>query len=120
MTHSSPSRRRFLQQSACGFGSLALAHLLADEARTAPSPLAARPPMLPAKAKRIIFLYMRGGPSHMDTFDYKPLLQRDDGKNLPHELPRLQVLQRRNLQKLMGSPFKFRRHGQSGLWASEV
>ncbi len=110
-----PTRRSFLQSTACGFGGLALADLLAAQ-----SPLAPRTPMIPARAKRVIFLYMRGGPSHMDTFDYKPRLQQDDGKDLPFALPRLQVLQRRNLQKLMGSPFKFRRHGQSGLWCSEV
>ena len=65
------SRRHLLQSTACGFGALALAGL----AHAASSdPLAPKPPHLPARAKRVIFLFMQGGPSHVDSFDYKPIL----------------------------------------------
>src|SRR5687767_3633336 len=94
------SRRALLAQSAVGFGSLALASLLADESQAAPTagnPLAPKTPHLPARAKRIIFLFMKGGPSHVDTFDPKPLLTRDDGKPLPFEKPRVQFAPTGNL-----------------------
>src|SRR6266571_5196935 len=99
------TRRQLLRQSAAGFGSLALASLLADDAQAtpAPDPLAPRSPHFPARAKRIIFLFMKGGPSHVDTFDYKPLLQRDHGKELPFAKPRVQFAK---TGKLLGSPWK--------------
>jgi hypothetical protein len=114
------SRRALLRRSAVGFGSLALASLLADESRADPSlanPLAARPPHFPARANRVIFLFMKGGPSHVDTFDPKPLLSRDDGQPLPFAKPRVQFAPTGNL---LGSPWKFAQHGQSGLWVSEL
>ena len=89
------SRRELLQVSSTGFGSVALAAMLSDEARAATvgpgasSPLAVKPPHFPAKAKRVIFLFMHGGPSQVDTFDYKPLLKRDHGKPLPFPKPRV-------------------------------
>jgi hypothetical protein len=86
------SRREMLGRTAVGFGSLALASLLADEsvARGAPvDPLAARAPHFTPRAKRVIFLFMKGGPSHVDTFDPKPLLTRDDGMPLPFAKPRV-------------------------------
>jgi hypothetical protein len=108
-----------LQSAACGFGYLALADLT-RAAQEESNPLALKATHHPARAKRIIFLFMRGGPSHMDTFDYKPKLQRDDGKPLPFDVPKLQRMAGRGLGKLMGSPFKFKQHGQSGRWISEV
>jgi hypothetical protein len=80
-----------LARSAAGFGSLALAALLADESVAAErdNPLAPKPPHFPARAKRVIFLLMHGGPSQVDTFDYKPLLDRDHGKPLPFAKPRV-------------------------------
>ena len=90
------SRRQLLRSTAVGFGHLALASLLADEvAAGAPSagrpadPLAPRPPHFSARAKRVIFLFMAGGPSHVDTFEYKPLLQRDHGRPYPFARPRV-------------------------------
>ncbi|MFM8327105.1 MAG: DUF1501 domain-containing protein [Pirellulaceae bacterium] len=71
----------------------------------------------PARVKRIIFLFMHGGVSHIDSFDYKPLLERDDGKPLPFAKPRVQFAQTGNLLK---SPWKFRQHGQCGAWVSEL
>ena len=79
---SSVSRRDWLRHTACGFGYLALAGLC-QEARGEESPLAAKPPHFPAKAKRVIFLFMQGGPSHVDTFDYKPMLNKLNGKPIP-------------------------------------
>jgi Protein of unknown function (DUF1501) len=110
-----PTRRQLLRQAGTGFGLLGLAGLLADEA--AADPLAVRPPHHPAKAKRVIFLYMPGGPSQLDTFDPKPLLSRDHGKPLPFAKPRLE---RTRTGNLLASPFKFRKHGQSGVEVSEL
>ncbi len=114
------SRRALLKRSAVGFGSLALAALLAEDSvgQTAShNPLAAKLPHFAARAKRIIFLLMSGGPSQVDTFDPKPLLTRDDGKPLPFAKPRVQFNTTSNLLK---SPWKFRQYGESGLWVSEL
>jgi hypothetical protein len=113
------SRREMLRRSSAGFASLALAGLLAEEAAAAvrANPLASRAPHYPAKAKRVIFLFMHGGPSQVDTFDYKPLLTRDHGKPLPFAKPRVVSSQTGNL---LCSPWKFRQHGQSGAWVSEL
>lgn len=110
------TRRQMLASCGMGFGALALRGIL--NAGTSPvSPLAARPPHLPATAKRVIFLFMHGGPSSIDTFDYKPRLQRDTGKPLPFAKPRVQFAQTGNL---LGSPWEFQQHGQSGLWVSSL
>jgi hypothetical protein len=111
------SRRELLKSTATGFGGLALAAMLGDEARAADNPLAPRAPHFPATARRVIFLFMHGGPSHVDTFDYKPLLARDDGKPLPFAKPRIVSSPTDNL---LASPWKFSQHGQSGLWISEL
>ena len=71
----------------------------------------------PAKAKRVIFLFMHGGPSHVDTFDYKPMLAKDDGKPLPFDKPRVQFAQTGNLLK---SPWGFKQYGRSGAWVSDL
>jgi hypothetical protein len=110
-----------LRESAAGFGSLALAALLAEESRAAAaapaSPLAARPPHFRARARRVIFLFMKGGPSHVDTFDYKPRLQRDDGKPLPFAKPRVQFAE---TGMLLASPWKFQPAGECGTPVSEL
>jgi hypothetical protein len=113
------SRRAMLQRSAGGFGFLAFQGMMAaEQARAAASnPLAARQTHFPAKAKRVVFLFMKGGPSHVDTFDPKPLLQRDDGKPYPFKQPRVQFAE---TGKLLKSPWKFKQHGQSGLPVSEL
>lgn len=114
------SRREALRQSAVGFGSLALSSLLAEHSSAShesANPLASRAPHHPAKAKRIIFLFMAGGPSQVDTFDPKPLLTRDDGKPLPFEKPKVQFNSTGNLLK---SPWDFKQYGQSGLWVSDL
>jgi hypothetical protein len=110
------SRRQVLRRAGAGFGSLALAALLADEASAAgppANPLAPRPSHFPARAKRVIFLFMPGGPSQVDTFDPKPRLTKDHGK----PAPKLYLGQQRNL---LASPWRFRNQGQSGLEVSEL
>ncbi len=111
------SRREMLRLSSIGFGGLALASLLQDETAASQKPLAARPPHFTARANRVIFLFMHGGPSQVDTFDYKPLLNRDDGKPLPFDKPRVVSSQTGNLLR---SPWKFRQYGQSGAWVSDL
>jgi hypothetical protein len=118
------SRRALLKNSAVGFGSLALASLLSENAPgdspgglARNNPVAAKPPMFPPRAKRVIFLFMKGGPSHVDTFDPKPLLTRDDGKPLPFDKPRVQFAPTGNLLK---SPWSFQQYGESGVWVSEL
>lgn len=73
--------------------------------------------MFPARAKRVIFLFMHGGPSQVDTFDYKPLLKRDGGKPLPFPKPRVQFAETGNL---LASPWEFGQHGECGAWVSEL
>lgn len=114
------SRRNLLKHSAVGFGHLAFSALLGKEAmgrETLHNPLAAQKPHFPARAKRIVFLFMKGGPSHVDTFDPKPLLDRDHGKPLPFDLPEVTFAKQGNLLK---SPWKFKRYGESGLPVSEL
>jgi hypothetical protein len=119
------SRRQLLARSANGFGALALSALLAerDYGAAAPdlaSPLAARPGHHPARATSVIFLYMDGGPSQMDTFDPKPRLNREDGKPIHMPVPASQFTPAGSAGRVMGSPFRFNRHGQSGIDISEL
>ncbi|MEZ6092349.1 MAG: DUF1501 domain-containing protein [Pirellulaceae bacterium] len=115
------TRRRMLKSTAIGFGQLAFASMLAKESAAdnfaVADPLAAKVPHLPARAKRVVFLFMKGGPSHVDTFDPKPLLDRDHGKPLPFDLPRVLFAPQGNLLR---SPWKFKQYGQSGLPVSEL
>ena len=117
------SRRELLARTGCGFAALALADVLARETQAASmqgraaNPYALQAPHHPAKAKRVIFLYMPGGPSHVDLFDPKSRLKTDNGKPLPFEKPRLE---RTKTGNLLASPWKFRRHGESGVEVSEL
>ncbi len=115
------SRRDWLRHSAVGFGYLAAAALMAENADMAvassANPLQPREPHFRARAKRAIFVFMKGGPSQVDTFDYKPSLQRDDGKECPFEKPRVQFAP---TGKLLKSPWRFAQHGQSGSYVSEL
>jgi hypothetical protein len=117
------TRRDFLRQSFCGFGSLALLSLLHDEQlRAAPAdPLAPKKPhRTGAKAKSVIFLMMAGGPSHLETFDPKPLLNKLNGQPRPAEFgeAKYQFIQRD--AKLLGSARKFTKHGESGIEVSDL
>jgi hypothetical protein len=106
------SRRAFLKNASCGFGMVALAGLSARRATAdSTNPLAAKPPHFPARAKRVIFMFMAGAPSHVDTFDYKPRLETDNGKP---------VDAKGKARKFLKSPFKFSQSGKSGLWLPET
>lgn len=112
------TRRELLKQSSVGFGSLALASLLAEEAKAENrNDLSIRAPHFAPKAKRVIFLFMHGGPSQVDTFDYKPQLIKDDNKPVPFAKPRVVSAETFNLLK---SPFPFRQYGESGAWVSDI
>ncbi len=114
------SRRQMLSQMGAGFGGLALSALLADQAVAATNPLSPKQSHFPARLKRVIMLFMFGGPSHLDMFDPKPLLTRDSGKPLPAESrPRVVSFPNR-MGNLVGSPFEFQQHGDSGLWISSL
>ncbi len=111
-----PTRREFLKTTSSGFGYLAFAALAHHEAVRAAGvgPLAPKASHFPAKAKRVIFLCMQGGPSHVDMLDYKPVLAKQDGKSAPA------TAGRNAGAKLLGSRYTFRQHGRSGLWISEL
>ena len=113
------SRRQLLRSTAVGFGWLALADMLAERraSGTVPNMPAAGQPHFAPRAQRVIFLFMKGGPSQVDTFDPKPLLQRDDGRELPFDRPRIQFAV---TGKLLRSPWRFRRFGESGIEVSEL
>jgi Protein of unknown function (DUF1501) len=118
------TRREFLWQLGAGFGSVALTSLLDGDgffagraqASTAGNPLAPRPPHFPARAKHCIFIFMYGGPSQVDTFDYKPELQKRDGQTVDIEIRRHTIRK----EKLQASKRTFARHGQSGQWCSDA
>jgi Protein of unknown function (DUF1501) len=114
------NRREFLTKSGCGFGLVALSSLL--EASPG-SPLAARPPHFPAKAKSIIYLFMHGGASHVDTFDPKPELTKHSGQPLSLELAKTiktSFIHDPTKAVLRGSPWQFRPGGKSGLLVSDL
>ncbi len=114
------SRRQMLKSSACGFGYMALAGLSAEAALKSQSPLMSKTPHFQPRAKRVIFLFMHGGPSHVDTFDYKPRLNKEDGQRLPFKAAKnIEKSSQENL-RLMKSPWKFKQRGESGLWISEL
>jgi hypothetical protein len=111
-----PSRRAFLARAGLGFGSLALADLLHAQER---SPLAPKPPLFPAKAKSVIWLFMNGGPSQVDTWDHKPELDKRDGQELKGFDPNTGFFNGQ-VGPLMKSPFKWAQHGQCGKWVSSL
>ncbi len=121
------SRREILTQAGGGMGLLALTSLLVQEGLITPAngaegainPLAAKPAHFPAKAKNVIWLFMNGGPSHVDTWDYKPELAARDGKEL-EGFDKNTGFFTGNVGPLMKSPFKFAQHGESGSWVSEI
>jgi hypothetical protein len=119
------TRRTMLNRCACGFGAVALATLMSERAYgaflspsdPAASPLLPRPPHFPARARSVIFLYMDGGPSQMDTFDPKPRLDREHGQ--PIKVP-THPTQFNNVGSVLKSPWKFRQHGASGIPVSAL
>jgi hypothetical protein len=119
-----------LKTVGCGFGYLALAGLAAEQRAAASpgqgpgqaDPLGPRAPHFTPKAKRVIFLFMQGGVSQVDSFDHKPRLARDDGKMMPFDDARAiaNTGKRGSSMRVMQSPWKFARHGQSGRWGSDL
>ena len=117
------TRRHFFKQASFGIGAAALTGLLNPSllALDAVNPQAAKAPMFPAKAKSVIFLFMAGAPSQVDLLDAKPTLQKYDGQNIPDELvkgERFAFI--KGKPKLLGSPFEFKRCGESGAEISEL
>src|SRR5262245_80750 len=105
------TRRQMLKAASAGFGYMALAGLATQQALAeAASPLATKKGHHAAKAKRIIFLFMHGGPSQVDTFDHKPRLWKDDGKDLPFEPAKGTTV----TKKIMAPLWKMAQHGESG------
>ncbi len=122
--HSRPTltRREFVRDAFCGFGGLALASMLGEEQARAEmaTPLAPKSPHIPAKARAVIFLFMAGGPSHLETFDPKPLLNTLNGQPRPKEFgeAKYQFVQRD--ARLLGTRRTFKKHGQSGIEVSDL
>lgn len=114
------NRREFLTHAFCGFGSLAFAQMTAQAA--AKNPLAPKPPHMPdkAKAKSVIFLFQAGGPSHMETFDPKPLLNQLDGQPRPAEFGEAKYQFVSKTAKLLGTKRTFKRYGKSGIEVSDL
>jgi hypothetical protein len=111
------SRRELLARSGTGFGLLGLAGLLQQEAEAdSASPLAQKTPHFEPRARRVVHLFMNGGPSQVDTFDYRPLLEKYAGQPLPGGNFRTE----RQTGGLLPSPFKFRQYGESGQWVSDL
>lgn len=127
MPHNSPlnlTRRMLLQSAGMGIGSLALGSLLAEEPRSelaVNDSLSLKSPRIPARAKNVIFMHMVGAPSQLDLFDYKPTLQQYDGQPCPkHLLEGQRFAFLRGHPSLLGTKFKFEKHGHSGLELSEL
>ncbi|MGK0188710.1 MAG: hypothetical protein ACI9R3_004523 [Verrucomicrobiales bacterium] len=119
------SRREMLRLAGGGMGAIALQSLIQGSASAAPDidlgadPLLSRPPILPGKAKAVIWLFINGGPSHIDTWDYKPGLDKANGKKLDGFDPTTGFFDNA-VGPLLKSPFEFKQHGQSGMWASSL
>jgi hypothetical protein len=116
------TRRDFIERAGAGFGALALLDLLKDSALAAPqsiNPLAPKKPHFAPKAKSVIFLFMEGGPSHMDTFDPKPLLQDLAGKPIPPSFGRVITAMGEFDSPILASKRQWAQHGKGGLWVSD-
>ena len=130
--HAPLTLRQMLMQAAFGFGGVALTTLSADKAfgekiqtqgegyRDPNNPLAPRPPHFEAKAKSVIFLYMDGGPSQVDTFDPKPTLDKHHGKSPYEVIGKVERTQFNSIGKVLKSPWKFKQYGESGLPFSDL
>ena len=110
------TRRELLCRTGMGMGALTLGTMLAGNPAFADSPLTPRPAHFPGTAKRVIHFFLNGGPSAVDTFDYKPALEKYAGKTLPMEYLRTE----RKTGTAFPSPFKFKQYGESGIHVSEI
>src|SRR4051812_43690101 len=122
--HSRPTRNRreFLRDGLCGFGSIALASLLHQQQVRAGTinPMSSRPPHLAPRAKSVIFLFMAGGPSHIETFDPKPLLNKLHGQKRPEEFGEAKYQFIKSNARLLGTKRTFSRYGKAGLEISDL
>ena len=115
------SRRALLKDAACGFGYLAFAGLASQAAASERNPLQARLPHFAPRARRVIFMFMHGGPSQVDTFDYKPALLKYSGKPAPFVKPSdSDEPRKKKIPMLRETPWKFAQHGECGRWVSEL
>jgi len=116
------NRREFLTDACCGIGSLAFAAMLQEQkARAADhNPLAPKPPQMKAKAKAMVFLFLAGGPSQMDTFDPKPLLNKLDGQKRPESFGEAKYQFVNAQSRLLGSKRTFQKFGKSGIEVSDL
>src|SRR6266436_2745384 len=121
------NRREFLCDAFCGFGALAFGAMLQQQdlraATTASmNPLAAKTPHMPdkAKAKSVVFLFMSGGPSHLETFDPKPLLNKLDGQKRPVEFGDVQYQNVNSASRILGTKRTFKKYGKSGIEVSDL
>src|SRR6478672_6246652 len=115
---SSFSRRNFLENIGCGFGSIALASMLEQDAQAASNPLTSKRPPLPAKARAVIQIFCPGGLSHIDSWDYKPELARRNGQPFDAD-GKLQFFASKP-GSCQGSYWPFRQYGQCGRWMSDL
>ncbi|MFK8112202.1 MAG: DUF1501 domain-containing protein [Rubripirellula sp.] len=119
MINESPNRRHLLKSIGCGFGYLSAAAM--TQQTTLANPLAAKQSHLVARAKRVIFVFMQGGPSHVDTFDYKPAMEKHDGELHTFDDARVLAKTKEIIQhRVFKSPWKFKQHGQCGRHVSEL
>jgi hypothetical protein len=115
------NRRQALKTAACGFGYLALAGMANQGKASTVDPLAPKKPHFKPRAKRVIFIFMQGGPSHVDSFDYKPILEKEDGKMMPFDDSRTLAKTRQVIpHRVMKSLWNFKQYGQTGHYCSEL
>ena len=122
------TRRHFFNQCGIGVGSIALANLMASASQgssedVSGNPLAPKPTHFPARAKRVIFMFMAGGPSQLDLFDHKPMLNQLNGQPIPQsylEGKRFAFMDSSHRINLLGTRRSFQQHGQSGAWVSDL
>src|SRR5687768_7647505 len=121
------NRREMLRRASNGFGALALTALLGSPASSLAGPavatkrsLAPKPPHFQPRARSVIFLFMEGAVSQVDSFDYKPLLAKYHGQDPRKAIGKLEKTQFESVGQVLQSPWKFRQHGQSGMWISDL
>src|SRR5438105_2421972 len=114
------NRRDWLSSAGTGFGALAFHALLNQDALAAENPLAPKKPHFAARAKSCIFLFMEGGPSHIDTFDPKPMLNKLAGQRIPESFGTVITPMGEMKSPLLAAPRTWTQHGKSGLWVSEL
>ncbi|MEZ6115213.1 MAG: DUF1501 domain-containing protein [Pirellulaceae bacterium] len=117
------TRRHFFSRCGIGVGSMALASLMNQSVTAAANPLTPKQPHFPAKAKNVIFLFMAGGPSQLETFEYKPELTKRSGQPIPAsfvEGKRFAFMDSSHRNDLLGTKRSFQQYGENGTWVSDL